>query len=45
METQNPHDPSPDKLGDDPHPDDAPKASGESPKRGDERDPTKNKEI
>jgi hypothetical protein len=31
MENQNPHDPSPDKLGDDPHPEDDPKASAKSP--------------
>jgi hypothetical protein len=41
MENQNPHDPDPDKLGDDPHPDDVPKASGKAPKAPSERDPRK----
>jgi hypothetical protein len=39
MENQNPHDPDPDKLGDDPHPDEVPKASGKVPKAPGESEP------
>jgi hypothetical protein len=42
MENQNPHDPDPDKLGDDPHPDDEPKAAGRPSRTPAESETAKN---